>query len=105
MIKPLHDLILVELEEPEETYSNTSIVRVGDEPVRIGKVLAAGPGRRYQDKFVPTELKVGDRVAFFIAATECGSGPQVNYQLGGNKRLIRENDVLVVVEGKVKVEV
>jgi co-chaperonin GroES (HSP10) len=105
MLKPLHDFALVEMEEQAELYDNSSIVRVGDNPVRIAKVLAVGPGRTYQDRFVPTVLAVGDRVAFFVASTECGSGPSISYRLGDRQRLIRETDVLVVVDGAVSVAV
>lgn len=104
-VRPLNDWVLIELEGQDETYENTSIVRVGDNPVRVGKVLAVGPGRQYPDKYVATVLKPGERVAFFIAATECGSGPSINYHLGDNKRMIREPDVLVVLDGKASVTV
>ncbi len=102
-LRPLHDWLLVELEPQKETFEGSIIVRVSDSPIRIGKVLAAGPGRYYVDKFVPTEVEVGERVVFLIAAADTRSGQALHHHLPDNQRLIRETDVLFVTSEVVEV--
>lgn len=104
-LRPLHDWLLVELEPSKETVGSGIIVRVGENPVRFGKVLAVGPGRRYQDKYVPTSVEVGERVVFFIASTDTMSGRMITHQLPDNQRLIRETDVLFVTDEDIEVSV
>ena len=103
MIRPLHDWLLVEVEPGKKTFGSSSIVRVVGDPVSTGKIIAAGPGRHYIDKFVPTQVKVGERVAFLTALTETGQGKSIGHVIAENQALIRETDVLVVVEGKVEI--
>lgn len=103
MIRPLNDYVLVEMEDAKPTYGSSSIVRVETEPVRIGKVLAVGPGKQYSDKYVPTVVKPGDRVAFLMALTETGQGKSNADFISDTQALIREPDVLMIVEGNVEV--
>jgi co-chaperonin GroES (HSP10) len=103
VIRPLNDWLLVEVEPGKPTYGSTSIVKVSDDPISLGRVLAVGTGRHYTDKFVPTVVKVGERVAFLTALTETGQGKSIGHVIMGNQALIRETDVLVVVEGKVEI--
>lgn len=103
MIRPLNDWLLVEVEPGKTTFGSTSIVRVADDPISLGRVLAVGPGRHYTDKFVPTVVKVGERVAFLTALTETGQGKSIGHVVADNQALIRETDVLVVVEGNVEI--
>lgn len=103
MIRPLHDWLLVEVEPGKPTFGSSSIVRVVDDPISVGKVLAVGPGRMYADRYVPTTVKVGERVAFLTALTETGQGKSIGHVIAENQALIRETDVLVVVEGKVEI--
>lgn len=103
MIQPLHDWLLVEVEPSKTTFGSSSIVRVVGDPVSTGKVLAVGKGRHYVDKFVPTQVKVGERVAFLTSLTETGQGKAIGHVIKDNQALIRETDILVVVEGKVEI--
>jgi co-chaperonin GroES (HSP10) len=102
-LRPLHDWMVVEIEPSKETFEGSSIFRVSEVPVRIGKVLAIGPGRMYPDKFVPTEVEVGERVVFLIAAADTQSGKAVHHHLPDNQRLIRETDVLFVTGEDIEV--
>ena len=104
-LRPLHDWMVVELEPSKETVGGSTIIRVSDEPVRIGRVIAIGPGKNYPDKFVPTEVEIGERVVFFIASTDTRSGKAVHHHLPHNQRLIRETDVLFVTTDDVEVSV
>lgn len=104
MLRPLGDHLVVEI-EPEKECTSGGIIRVSPEPVRTGKVLAVGPGKRYPDKFVPTVIKPGERIAFFKAVTDTKSGKQVTYALEDNQVLLRETDVLFVLPEESKVEV
>lgn len=115
IIKLLHDYLLVRLDPRKETTSG-GIIRTTEQPVWTGVVLMAGPGRQYIDKYVPVEVKVGERVAFMAAASDGHlSGLAVKEAIVCNfegeaiaktdeQRIIRENDVLFVVEGEVTLE-
>ncbi len=101
-MRPLNDWVLVELEPVKET-TRGGIIKVAPEPIRTARVLAVGSGKQYPDLFVPTVVKVGERVAFFAAATDTKQGRQVGYVLPENQELIRETDILMVVEGDVEI--
>lgn len=107
MLKPLHDWILLEL-EPAPTHKGCIIVPDPDRaPLRIGRVLATGPGRRHPGTGAlrPMAVEVGERVAFPMAVTQCGSNKGVTHRLEDNQVMIREPDIFIVVEGNVSVEV
>ena len=72
-LRPLHDHIVVDV-DPAPEFTRGGLVKVAPEPVRTGVVRAVGPGRHYSDKFVPTELKPGDRIAFFYAVGQTQQG-------------------------------
>lgn len=97
------DWILVEL-EPEKRVTSSGIIVPGtsENPVRIGLIKQAGPGRQYPDCYRPTQVAPGERVVFFIGSTDTQSGKQLVGHLDPNHRLIRENDILCVVEGAVE---
>jgi co-chaperonin GroES (HSP10) len=103
----LSDWMLVELEpEKKMTAGGIIVPDTLEEPVRVGRVLMTGPGRRYVDKFVPMpEDIVGQRVAFMIAASQTKQGKQLRTRLSleDNEEIIRLGDVLVVVEEGVEV--
>jgi co-chaperonin GroES (HSP10) len=96
-IRPLQDRVVVEL-EPEQNESRGGILLLGHDPLRTGKVLRVGPGKQYPDKFLPTEVKKGERVAFLQATLETRSEAELNFRLPDNQVLIRETDILGVVE-------
>jgi len=50
-------------------------------------------------------VEVGERVAFPMAVTQCGSNKGVTHRLEDNQVMIREPDIFIVVEGNVSVEV
>lgn len=97
-IRPLHDHVLIELEE----ISLSGIILKPEtvemeRGTRIGTVLRVGPGRFNEDEWrlMPMILKAGDRVAI---------GPYSDWESwdawipGPNVVLCREPDVRVVVE-------
>ena len=67
----------------------------------------AGPGRRHPNSpaFRPMMVKVGERVVFPMAVTQCGSGKNITHKLTDGQSMIRETDVFFVVEGDISVEV
>jgi co-chaperonin GroES (HSP10) len=103
----LSDWMLVELEpEKKMTAGGIIVPDTLEEPVRVGRVLMTGPGRRYVDKFVPVpEGIVGQRVAFMIAASQTKQGKQLRTRLSleDNEEIIRLGDVLLIVEEGVEV--
>lgn len=93
-LKPLHDRIIVKrLGEEQKTNGGIIIPDTAKEKPQRGKVVAVGPGRREDGKVLPLDVKTGDTVLFAkYAGTEI--------KLDGDDHLIlREDDVLGVVEG------
>jgi co-chaperonin GroES (HSP10) len=101
-LRPVNDWLLVEL-EPEVKETSSGLILVAPEPIRSGRVLRVGPGKRYPEKFVETVVRVGERVAFFIAGAQTKQGTQLSYVLPENQILIRETDVLLVLDGDMRV--
>ena len=104
-LRPLHDWLVIELEPAPEMKGSIIIPGTVPEPIRIGKVLRAGPGRQWPEKFVPMAVKAGERIAFFKAVTDSGQNKAASFQLPKDQELIRETDVLFTVEGDVEVSV
>lgn len=116
MVRPASDVIIVEL-EPGRKMSGL-LHLVSEDRVRIGKVLAVGPGRwasdqrfRHRNKpgkalavRVPVGVEPGDRVAFFVENLQHKQGRQLMQVLENNQAMIRADDVLVVVDGETTVE-
>jgi chaperonin GroES len=64
-LKPLHDRVVVRLIEAENvTESGLIIPDSSTEKPTQGEVLAVGPGKYVDGTFVPTTVKVGDRILF-----------------------------------------
>lgn len=103
-MRPLHDCMVVRV-DPVKEYTRGGIIKVAPEPVRTGTILAIGPGRHFIDRFVPTEAKVGDRIAFFDAVTKTKQGHQLSYKLPEDQVLLRENDALFIIPKGVDIEV
>ena len=94
MLKPLGDRIIIELVEQEEkTASGIVLPDSAKEKPQEGKVVAVGTGRVLDNgEQVALEVSDGDRIIFSKYA-----GTEVKYE--GNEYLIlRENDILAVVE-------
>lgn len=100
-LRPLGDRVVVKpLEEEERTRGGIVLPDTAKEKPQHGQVLAVGPGEWDEDtkKRIPLEVKVGDRVIFAkYAGTE--------FKLDDEDVLIlRQSDVLAVVEGAPKAE-
>ncbi len=84
MIRPTKDNCLLALEPdvPEKTDSGLYVVTIDKSKAwagRIGRVLAAGKGHHLQSGvFIPTEVKVGERVLVHVTAGD-------NYQYDKRK--------------------
>lgn len=110
-IRPLNDWMLVKVDAPEPVSDTIIIVAPENAPLRKGTVVRVGPGRnklkvkdRKDTRYIPTQVKPKDRIVFFAAAMGTKQGKQLAYNLPDNYGLLREEDVLFVFEGDVKVE-
>jgi chaperonin GroES len=95
-LQPLGDRVVVEREEAREKTAGGIVLpdTAKDKPQK-GKVLAVGDGRLTKDgKRRPLQVKVGDHVLFTSYAGD-------EFKLNGEKKvlLMREDDILAVVEG------
>jgi chaperonin GroES len=110
-VRPLHDVLLIDIEQEKKVSSGGIILPDSSrEPIRIGKVVAAGPGRSWKVRdgkktFWPMQAEAGDRVAFFMANLETKQGYQLCHVLGEGHGLIRETDVLFVIPEGENIEV
>ena len=94
MLKPLHNRILIQRQNPEEkTASGIIIPDTAKEKPQKGTVIAVGPGNKDKTgKVIPMDVKKGDTVLF----TKYGG---TETSLDGKEYLIlKEDDVLGVVE-------
>jgi chaperonin GroES len=93
-IKPLGSRVVVEpIEQEEVTAGGIVLPDTAKEKPQQGVILAAGPGDRDEDgKYIPMDVKVGDKVLFAkYAGTEM--------KIDGKKLLIlRESDLLAIIE-------
>jgi chaperonin GroES len=98
--RPLHDRVVVRrLEEDTKTAGGIIIPDTAKEKPMQGEVVAVGPGARDDaGKVVPLEVKPGDRVLF-------GKWSGTEVKIDGQDLLImKESDVLGVIEGTAKVK-
>lgn len=93
-LKPLGSRVVVEpIEQEEVTAGGIVLPDTAKEKPQQGIILAAGPGDRDEDgKYIPMDVKVGDKVLFAkYAGTEM--------KIDGKKLLIlRESDLLAIIE-------
>jgi chaperonin GroES len=93
-LRPMHDRILVQRVEEEQTTKGGIIIpdSAKEKPAE-GKVISVGNGKVTDEgKRVPLEVKVGNRILFGKY-----SGSEV--KIDGNEYLImREDDVLGILE-------
>ncbi|GGK00778.1 10 kDa chaperonin [Lentibacillus kapialis] len=94
MIKPLGDRVVIELVEQEETTASGIVLPdSAQEKPQEGTVVAVGSGRATdQGEKVAVEVNEGDRVIYSKFA-----GTEVSYS-GSDYLILRENDILAVVE-------
>lgn len=98
-LKPLHDLVYVWDDPVKEKIGSLYIPDKKAKHVQsyFGKVLAIGPGYYKNGKFIPTELKVGDYVAYNRSVPH-------RLSLEGNDgkmypvRMFGEQDIIALVE-------
>jgi chaperonin GroES len=93
-VRPLHDRIIVErIEEEETTKGGIIIPDTAKEKPAEGKVTAVGNGKLLDNgKRLPLQVKEGDRVLF-------GKYAGTEIKIEGEERLImREDDVIAIVE-------
>ena len=98
-IRPLYDRIVVKrIEEAETTRSGIVIPDSAKEKPQQGEVVAVGNGKRNDEgKLIPMDVKVGDRVLFGKY-----SGSDVPKSYGDDHLIMREDEILAVIEGAEK---
>ena len=93
-IKPLHDRVIVQRIQEEETTKGGLIIpdSAKEKPIE-GNVLAVGSGKTLDNGQVqPLEVKEGDRVLF-------GKYAGTEIKIEGEEHLImREDDIIAIVE-------
>jgi chaperonin GroES len=95
-LRPLHDRILVQrIEEDEQQIGGIIIPDTAKEKPQQGKVIAVGAGKADKDgKRIALDVKEGDTILFGKY-----SGQEVKVD-GEDYLIMREDEVLAVVEGK-----
>jgi chaperonin GroES len=93
-IRPLQDRVLVKrLEEEEKTKGGIIIPDTAKEKPQMGKVIAAGKGKKTEEgKVIPLDVKAGDKILFSKY-----SGTEVKVE-GDELLIMREDDILGIVE-------
>jgi chaperonin GroES len=97
-VRPLHDRILIQrLDEGEQKVGGIIIPDTAKEKPQQGKVIAAGNGKTKDDgKRIPLDVTAGDTILF-------GKYSGTEIKLDGEDYLIlREDDVLAIIEGGTK---
>jgi len=97
--RPLHDRVVVRrVEEDAKTAGGIIIPDTAKEKPQQGEVIAVGPGARdEQGEVQPLDVKAGDRVLF-------GKWSGTEVKIDGEDLLImKESDIMGVLEGKAKV--
>ena len=97
--RPLHDRVVVRrLEAEEKSAGGIIIPDTAKEKPMQGEIIAVGPGARDESgRIVPLDVKKGDRVLF-------GKWSGTEVKIDGQDLLImKESDILGVIEGKVSV--
>jgi len=93
-VRPLHDRVLVQRLDTEETTKGGIIIPdTAKEKPQEGKVVAVGAGRILEDGTKkPLEIKKGDKVLF----SKYG-GTDINIE-GEDYLILREEDILAIVD-------
>ena len=85
---PLHDKVLVQLDEVEKVSSGGIVIPdAATEKPNIGTVIAVGPGKHVNDKFVPTVVKAGDVIIF-------GKDAGYEVKIDGQKLTMLDEDMI-----------
>ena len=99
-LEALFDAVIVKpIEVEETTYGNIIVPDLGKEKNEMGTVVAVGPGKpTISGTFIPTNLKVGDRVVLPTMGFTKFPYDGVEYYVGP------ENQVLAKINDKKGVE-
>ena len=95
-IRPLHDRVIVKRLDEDRTSPGGIVIpdTAAEKPVQ-GKVVAVGKGKILEGGDVrPLDVKVGDKILFGKY-----SGTEVKVD-GEELVLMREEDVMAIIEGK-----
>jgi len=95
-IRPLHDRVMVKrLEEDRTSPGGIAIPETAAEKPNHGKIVAVGKGKILENGHVrPCDLKVGDKILF-------GKYGGTEVRVAGEDLMVmREEDVMAVIEGK-----
>ena len=97
-IRPLHDRIIIQrLEEGEQKVGGIIIPDTAKEKPQQGKVIAAGSGKTKDDgKRIPLDVTAGDTILFGKY-----SGQEIKLD-GEDYLIVREDEVLAIIEGETK---
>ncbi|MFM8453656.1 MAG: co-chaperone GroES [Gammaproteobacteria bacterium] len=91
-IRPLHDRVIIKKIEERTTASGIVIPDTAGEKPQRGKIVAAGPGKTYDNGTVRNlDVKVGDEVIFGKY-----SGTEVKVS-GEDYLVMREEDIMGIV--------
>lgn len=95
-LRPLHDRVVVKrVEEEKKSAGGIFIPDSAAEKPQRGKVLAVGKGKtNEQGDLRPLDVKVGDLVLLGKY-----SGSEIKWD-GDDVLMMREDDILAVIEGK-----
>ena len=97
-VRPLHDRILIQrLDEGEQKVGGIIIPDTAKEKPQQGKVIAAGNGKTKDDgKRIPLDVTAGDTILFGKY-----SGQEIKLD-GEDYLILREDEVLAIIEGETK---
>ena len=97
-VRPLHDRIIIQrLDEGEQKVGGIIIPDSAKEKPQQGKVIAVGNGKTNDEgKRIPLDVTAGDTILF-------GKYSGQEIKLEGEEYLImKEDEVLAIIEGKAK---
>jgi len=100
-LEALFDAIIVKpIEVEETTYGNIIVPDLGKEKNEMGTVVAVGPGKpTFSGTFIPTNLKVGDRVVLpTMGFTKLPYNGEEYYVGPENQVLARVNQQVAIKE-------
>ena len=96
-LRPLGDRVIVKPSEGEEkTKSGLVIPDTAKEKPQEGEIIAVGPGRFEDGKYVPMEVKEGDTI---IYSKYGGTEVKIEEE---EHLILSERDILAVIEKKKK---
>lgn len=89
----LHDRVLLQIAQPEETTASGIVLTNAVEPTYEAIVLEVGPGKTTKEGvLIPTSLKINDRV---IYNPKAGSQVKINGQV---QLVTTEDEIYCVLE-------